>query len=60
MSCWKVYWKTKLQYRVGLNGGVYAGSQSNVLFKDDVELPEIWDNDSEIINVDDCYINVLL
>ena len=44
-------------YRVGLNGGVYAGSQCNVLFKDDVELPDIWDTNSETVNVDNCLLH---
>ena len=31
-----------------------------VLFKDNVELPNVWDTSSETMNVDDCFINVLL
>ena len=43
-------------YGVGLSGGVYASSQSNVLFKDDVELPDEWDTSSETVNVDGCLL----
>ena len=46
--------------RVGLSGGVYASSQSNTLFKDNVELPDEWDTNSETVNVDDCRVNVHL
>ena len=47
-------------YGVGLSGGVYTSSQSNVLFKDDAELPDEWDTSSETVNVDDCCVDVLL
>ena len=47
-------------YGVGLSGGVYASSESNVLFEDDVELPDEWDTSNETVNVDDCCVDVLL
>ena len=40
-------------YGVGLSGRVYASAQSNVLFKDDVELPHEWDTSIGTINVND-------
>ena len=43
-------------FGVGLSGGVYAGSQSNVLFKDNIELPDEWYTSSETVNVDDCLL----
>ena len=39
-------------FGVGLSGGMYAGAQSGVLFKDDVELPSEWDTSIETVNVD--------
>ena len=39
------------RYGIGLSGGVYGGTQSNLLFKDDVELPEEWDTSTETVNI---------
>ena len=44
---------TKLRgFGVGLSGGIY-GAQSNMLFKDDIELPNEWDTSTETVNIDD-------
>ena len=47
---------TKLRgFGVGLSGGVY-GAQSNLLFKEDMELPDEWDTSIETVNIDDCLL----
>ena len=33
------------------SGGVYAGAQSGILFKADMELPSEWDTSIETVNV---------
>ena len=41
-------------YGVGRSRSTYASSQSNsVLFEDDIELRNVWDTNSETVNVDD-------
>ena len=51
---------TKLRgFGVGLSRGIY-GAQSNLLFKDDMELPDEWDTTIETVNIDNCCINVHL